>query len=348
MTPLQKLVDDPLDFGKKHPLLPRNPAVDPGSWAKAKAVDDETFYQVKGESRIMWLKLNPSSGRDYGAGGYFLEFSTTPEQDYEPAYWLPWGANMVYRTALRPSKKFVDPQKSFDYVTGLVLHSAFSSEARRDPAQLEKDLKTFETLSTTDPVLFFTATINGCSVFVEGTEDEPIVYHANAMDYSLGFDQIDSGRAFATLIKEKIRHMVDQYRKFSKNHPKGPRTSVRPPSPQTGVVPTDYLVAGQDKNYMEWYKEDVRTVVEKYVREKRSFKIGMSSVKDIKLEEGAGTVFGVRKKGTWEFYYQKLVFVTCLQNRGVLQPDWHKVSHWHVAECERFWPAGSGEYRFRL
>jgi hypothetical protein len=344
MSLLDELVKDPVAFGKKHALHPRNPPIDPGTWSKEKKVEDDTFHQVKGENRILWLKLTKSY---YGPGGFSFDFSTTPKKDYRPIYWLPWGANRVYRTALRPSKKFVDPNKSFDYITSLVLRSAFSSEETRDRTQLEEDLRTAFALQETDPDLFFTATINGCSVFVEGTEEEPVVYHANAVDHILGFNQIDSGLAFATLLKEKIRHMVSRYRKFSEHQPKGPRTSTLPPSPTTGVVPTDYLVVGQDKNYMEWFKKEVRSVVKKYVKETSSFKIGMDSVKDVKLEEGAGTVFGVKKGGKWKFYYQKLVFVTCLQNRGVLKPDWREVSHWHVSECEQFWPGGSG-YRFRF
>lgn len=344
MPLLDSLVENPKKFGKLFPLHPRNPPLEPGTWSKRKEVDGDSFYQVKGEKRILWLKLIKSY---YGEGGYSFDFSETPEDGYEPVYWLPWGANQVYRTALRPSKKFSDPGKSFDYLTGLVLRSAFSGDSR-DPAELERDLKIAFALGGVDPRLFFTATINGCSVFVEGTEEEPIVYHANAADHLMGFHQIDSGLAFAVLQKEKIEHMVKQYRKFSGGHPKGPRSSLLPPSPTTVTLPTDYLVVGQDKHYMEWFKEDVRRLVEQYVSEEGSFKISMESIKDVKLEEGAGTVFGVRSGGRWKFYYQKLVFVTCFRNEGVFKPDWKKKSHWYVAECEQFWPEGGGSYRFRI
>ena len=344
MSAIEKLIADPLTFGKKFPLHPRSPPVNPGSWSKEKESDGETFYQVKGENRIVWLKLVDSY---YGSGGYSLDLSAQPKEGYVPIYWLPWGENRVYRTVLRPSKKFIDPLKSAEYGASLVIGSAFSGE-KRNLERLERELERFFVLGETDPILFFTAAVNGCSVFIEGAKTEPVVYHANAVDHLLGFDQIDSGRAFLCLQREKIRHMVSQYRKFSSGVPKLPRSASAVTRPSTGVTPHEYLSAVQDENYLDVFKEEVREIAEKYVTDGKRFRFGMSSFKEIKLEEGIGTVYGVRTDGDWSFFYQMLVFVTCLRNEGVIRADWQKTSHWHVAKCESFWPVGDGRYEFRI
>ncbi|HWM91703.1 MAG TPA: hypothetical protein VN493_13125 [Thermoanaerobaculia bacterium] len=343
MSLVEKLIEDPIEFGKKNPMHPNTPPIGPGGWSKEKRTQRDKFFQVRGEDRIVWFAFTKSF---HGPGGYSFDFSEYPKPGYEPVYWLPWGMNQIYRTALRPSRKFEDEDWKTEYGVRMFRDTVekFSDTSERDTV-FNHRMKVLEDLGNLRPKIFFTAAVNGCSVFIEGTEEEPIVYHANASDHLAGFDEVDSAELFTVLRWEKIQHMEKRYREFSESHAKGPRNpNLQPAKPSGGVNMGHYLSPVQDPRFHKWFSKEVNEIANKYVEDVNRAKFIWSSYKEFKLEEGVGTVYGVEKNGKWKFYYQKLVFITVMRDDGVFKSDWKKVSHWHTVECENFWPDGTGRF----
>lgn len=346
MTLFEDLVDDPIAFGKKYPMQPRANPIVPGSWSKEKRTQRDSFFQVRGEDRIAWFRFKPTSDRLYGPGGLALDMSTYPLPGYEPMYWLPWGADQVYRTALRPSKKLANEEWTTAYGVDMFRDTVanFADESERN-AVFNHRMEVLQNLGNLRPRIFFTAAVNGCSVFVEGTEEQPIVYHANASSHLAGFDEADSAEVFRVLRHEKVQHMEKRYKEFSESHAKGPRgQGAFSQKPVQAVNMGHYLSPVQDKRFCQWFAEEVNEIAQKYVQDTERTRYFWTSLKDLKLEEGVGTVFGIEKDGKWKLYYQKLVFVTVLRDDGLFKSAWREVANWHTVACEKFWPDGDGRF----
>lgn len=147
---------------------------------------------------------------------------------------------------------------------------------------------------------FITAGINGCSIFIEGSAENPTVYHANAqrvqpdraMLQGLKEDQIVELK-----YKEKGKHMIEDVKKAS--------------------IPIDYtkpckgrLLLGSD--YMDEIgpdREKAEIEFAKYAKSAKGLHPNMFRRKRYTRTVTNGTVFGVRdgKTRTWKFYIQKRV-----------------------------------------
>ncbi|HET9228043.1 MAG TPA: hypothetical protein VFR31_15315, partial [Thermoanaerobaculia bacterium] len=144
---------------------------------------------------------------------------------------------------------------------------------------------------------------------------------------------------------EKVQHMEKRYKEFSESHVKGPKgLGVFSPKPVQGVNMGHYLSPVQDKEFCKWFAKEVNEIADKYVEDTKRTRYLWTSLKDLQLEEGIGTVFGVEKNGKWQFFYQKLVFVTVLRDDNLLKSEWRKVSNWYTVACEKFWPDGGGRF----
>ncbi len=145
MTATTDFLDAPKAFADAHALVPELSS-EPTDRLKAKAVDAKlTMYQVKGESRVLFAKLEPHPTE---INRYDFLFSPTQlTTDWFPVYWLPWEVNQTYRITLKPSTKHP--------VSGL-------------------DGK------VADPHVFVTAALSGCLVQADGDPWHPTVYHSNA------------------------------------------------------------------------------------------------------------------------------------------------------------------------
>lgn len=274
--------------------------------------------------------------------GWFVARSYAPSDGFIPVYWLPWSANQVYRTVLRPSRKFNEPQRIIEQGVHLT-RTAVRENADPDDAErwLTVEMNRLFALENTDPDIFFTAAVNGCSVFIEGTEEQPVVYHANAMDYAA---DVRLDNAFAYIRKEgyKLRHMIDRFHAFSSAHPKGHRgTGTQTPAPRGTVNKTHYFEPSLDGEYLQYFRAEVETLADRYVRDKRRMNVKIRSVKDVIFEEAIGSVFGKRTNGRWKFYFQKMLLVTDVRDLGTTSRNWQQVSQWHVLDCQQFWPGTS-------
>ena len=142
----QLFLQNPEQFAATHALTPTRSAEDT-SKLKPKQVDPNlTLYQVKGANRILFAKIDAAPP---ALNCYDVLFSETQlSNDWFPVYWLPWHSTQTYRITLKPSLKHV--------VLGLDGNAA-------------------------SPRHFFTASLTGCMVHVEGDPQAPTVYHGNAI-----------------------------------------------------------------------------------------------------------------------------------------------------------------------
>jgi len=129
-----------------------------------------------------------------------------------------------------------------------------------------------------DPDVFFTAAINGCSIFIQGSPENPTVYHAGG-DTGRG-DDMARGAAY-------WREVLTNFADLSKG------------KFQTEINKTDYIktpgVKGSDgklttaaaNEYEKWLKDQYKTTL------------------DVKFVSPWGCVVGYRNAGRWTFYLQE-------------------------------------------
>jgi hypothetical protein len=193
-----------------------------------------------------------------------------------------------------------------------------------------------------DPDIFFTAAVNGCMVAVEGSREEPVVYHCNAirtgpspMDAAL--TDRNAGEA-VNRIGQKVQTMSGRLQTMSAQDPKGTKGPVATPAGRTATTQTDYMIlahgtlgAGEEGKWQ-------------VIRDGIARSIGKGDKLDqrIRVTKSVGTVFGNREHGQWTFYYQKLVCYEIWKQHGIIKREWRKDEGelWWVAECSEFWPHG--------
>lgn len=103
MTVTQEFLRDPYEFAQTKVVLPQLSVQEPGN-LKAKAVrPDLTFYQVKGENRVLYGNVSRNVS---GANRYDVDFDSAKlSGDWFAVYWLPWKPDQTYRITLKPSSK---------------------------------------------------------------------------------------------------------------------------------------------------------------------------------------------------------------------------------------------------
>ncbi len=98
-----------------------------------------------------------------------IQFSRDERDGFLPGFWLPWQTNTIKK---------------------ITLHD------KRGAA---------EQLRAGAPRAFFTATVNGCSVFVHGDRQTPTVYHTNARDVAIGRQDTQNRNLRAHVLEGRIR-----------------------------------------------------------------------------------------------------------------------------------------------
>ena len=212
----QALRNDTLDYIRQTPIISfdlEQLSPDGGEHLKMKIADSE-LWSVKGKSRIVATDLLRKGdsvivkvklkAEDLGAA---------VANDWMPTYWLPWGRNRVVRTTLRP--------RSLTTRTGAPKEGKDLDITRIDVNNVHY------AQDSNDPVFFLTSSVNGCAVFVEGPEEQPTVYHGNAIgvkDEKVEGQWIwrwpEKGKAAQNLIGQKVTTMQDQFNRLSVGDPK--------------------------------------------------------------------------------------------------------------------------------
>ncbi len=263
----------PLAFFKKYPVVP------PSDLGQALVTLDtiydnpepveDIYKQVKASEtdpndRIRWADFNKTKSLNF-PGAVDLSGTRDPVGGLEcvPIYFLPW-----------KSMRLV-----FMRIPELGPHDLDAPVAR-------------------NPRIFFTAAINGCSVFVRGKPTEPEVYHAG-IDGKLNRD---SAAFWRDCLSRAVRD-------------KGPAGGVTREVNRADYVkdvdfhgPADTPLAA---DYLAWLKDAHRD------------KLTISEVSPW------GCVFGIRYGRLWSFYLQENATVTTLEfikKKEVVDPDgqWSK------------------------
>jgi hypothetical protein len=317
---------DPFGFARANPLWPGDPnpmVLTTGvsnPYVKAKAAIDtgETLFVLRGEKRIWSGDLNMSGNR-----AVLTKAAGAVNAPAMAIYYLPWSKDQVLRTTLRSVKAAA-------LRAGKVAAAVNPPNAAANPPQ-----------NTNDPDVFFTANVNGCMVTVEGTREEPTVFHANAMSIggspvNFAVHQRDAAGARDAMVA-KAAAMSRRTATMSLDAPKVPRAGAPVVAQEMKQAQYQYLVS-----------ENMAGAGQEAEIERVRAEIGRASGfrdkldRRVRFESSVGTVFGVRDNaGLWTFYYQKLVNYKIYKPKGVWSPTWEEQpgSLWYVAECRQFWPA---------
>ncbi len=202
-------------------------------------------------------------------GGYNLEISLIDKPGMFPIYFLPWESRTI-------------------------IHMTIPKKGQGDP-------------NVEDPDIFFTAGINGCSVFFKGTAESPTVYHGGIDSTMHGALQTNSGKFWRDLLLENEGNLVDpgtHEKKFGE------------------VKASQYVnmnskkVLGQDPT--DQNKTETSKLFEAFLKNKNKKEL------DIKAVMPWGCVFGLRNKlGFWTFYLQENAKITYikLKKKAVANPN---------------------------
>src|SRR5688572_13549258 len=136
---------------------------------------------------------------------------------------------------------------------------------------------------TPDPNLFFTAAINGCSVFIQGTADQPTIYHCGG-NTGKGDDHAAAARFWRDMVAA------------NKQGSKGDVTAE--------VNKTHYIKEVGKKT------TDRAAEFEAWLKDNKKQRIEISSVLPW------GCVMGIRTNGKWAFYLQEnasIVYTTMVK-----------------------------------
>ena len=281
----------------------------------------ESLFQLVGKYRIWSADLNRNGAK--------VELSKKGGKVDPPRmaiYYLPWAQNQCLRTTLRKTRD--QAQRG--------TKEAIVPNPPNPQALPPQD--------TNDPDIFFTAAVNGCMVVVEGTRQEPVVYHCNALATGgspMDAAQIDKDSALAqNRIAQKVNWMTTRMSAMSTASPKNPKGLVQTAAARKATIQTDYMILGGGGIVGAGAEEEwgrIRSGIARITGIQRQ------SDKRVRIQNSVGTVFGARKNGLWTFYYQKLVGYQIWKKKGVLgkwQVDQGDL--WYVADCREFWPNGGG------
>jgi hypothetical protein len=177
--------------------------------------------------------------------------------------------------------------------------------------------------------LFFTPNLDGCMVTVEGTPENPTVYHANAAFAQLTDDEQNlldraSGASNEDFVDKVIRigKMKTSQEAFSAIPPKNPPPPVLNPPNKAHF------------DLLEYDRGSTAQITPS--------KFGQDMTESLHY----GTVFGVRKNGAWTFYKQSYRIVKrkwFVEERGFLgmgkpQVVKREECKYNVASIQKLWP----------
>jgi hypothetical protein len=179
--------------------------------------------------------------------------------------------------------------------------------------------------------LFFTPNLDGCMISVEGTQQNPTIYHSNAAQAPLSPDaqnlltanRNQGGNVFFVENMIKIDKMQTNQAIFSAIPPKNAPLVVNP----------------KKTAHLDLLEYAPQTPVQEYAPNARN---NLSSYFDLTF----GSVFGVRKNGEWIFYKQSYRVITKKWREidkgflGLGEPKEVRREHttYSVSSIQQLWP----------
>jgi hypothetical protein len=307
------------------------------------AAPGNELFAVRGQARIAALDfVEKSDALMMKVDLKNVEAKVTAE-DCMPFYFLPWIGNAIARTTLRP--------RSQTTRAGVVkgLHQmAVNPKFRTDQNDIASAV-----LDPNDPDVFFTSAVNGCTVTVRGSREEPTVYHGNAVKLAdahgykspcelagLRGDEVGANN----LITIKVQDMQRMLAAFEVADPKADRLGgAHTPAAGKMVTQSEYqMLAYPTGEVAPSQRAAARQMIKTVAKDERVNK------KTVRVASSLGTVFGIRRAGQWTFYYQKLVKFEFLHDVAPWnkKADWQKnparPSTFRLVEFGEFWPGGTG------
>ncbi len=247
------LKQDPYRSGAIGAIQKQLANIIPGFRPKMRYTKDIHFKAVASYKKVAMVNLvkrDPSKPGNEGAETVDVSgsFTVDPDSDWVPAYYLPWDQDAIVHMTIP--------------MQGIRIGS--------------------------DPDIFFTAAINGCSVFIQGTEESPTVYHAGG-DTGRGND-MTRGAAFW---REVLTNFADTSKgKFQTEVNK--MDYIKTP----GQVGSDGKLSTANANeYERWLKDKYKKTL------------------DVKFVNPWGCVVGYRNGGKWRFYLQENATVAFIKLR---------------------------------
>lgn len=211
--------------------------------------DSVKFERIAASRKVIYMELfKDSGGVGNNEGRDVLRFNAQedPFGDARPIYFLPWDSG------------------------GAVVQLTIPRKGVRDE----------------DPDIFFTAAINGCSVFVQGTPQQPTIYHGGG-DTGRS-DHQDAARFWRQAVKSHIDGMHNVM-----------DGQVHSEVNKTHYIKTPGTVANSSTPRAEAYEKLLKDELEK----RGKFQVQMVNP--------WGCVFGIRTGEDWEFYLQENATVIC-------------------------------------
>jgi hypothetical protein len=181
--------------------------------------------------------------------------------------------------------------------------------------------------------LFLTEFVDGCSVYVEGTRQNPTVYHINAKS------TLRAWSVFSPLrVTESLRRAADWQAKYDRMDDRFKNDGAKPHrvianvglSQATKVENHDYMLGPDQEGpvigQLATYQAHGRVPLNHKGQ----------TVDRIVILACQGSVFGERDPGagTWKFYIQKRVLIGLYHNGTPMALDYQ----WLILSVEQFWP----------
>lgn len=260
--------------------------LDPGNNPVQDVKPDGTaqdYLHLPKASRISWFDLRPETQQNGKPWlKLHLEFQETSAvhtshgkaKRLRPAFYLPYKLNSMTRMKLSPP-----------------------------PAWAGSDV-----------VFFATATINGCSVYIEGPADTPKVAHANASNFQSVTSSTLTWAQKQAKIQQKSAFMDQRFAPLKK---------------------TATATLAERRNYMAVSGGDIDAARTRYAG---IMGVPVDSVYPDTYNP-IGAVVGLKSNGAWRFLLQKSVSFGYRPRRGGY------ASGFVVLEARELWPGGAGHFR---
>ncbi len=284
-----QLFNDHVDFLKNHTVLPPNAPKHLKWGVHMKAGQWEGQQQVGNTGRIAFGTLTPSA---LYPGGYDLEVeyaNGTNEGkllNWVPMWFLPWNSEKLVGIQITP--------KVPDRPTPTTRQRANAVAA--PPANM----------LAKDPDLFFTAAINGCSVFVTGDPKAPRVYHGGTQEEYR--DPTVAVAKWQTMFREVEPQAFfgGDFSEVNKTHYVRARESKKVKELQ---ITKSANTGGTNFRPLRDFVTDNSSQFKKYLKTAHVDSTGKSLVRVQRIMP-FGCVFGKRAAdGNWAFYLQESVKV---------------------------------------
>jgi hypothetical protein len=343
---LERFRKDPIGVASQTPIVSfaLEQGNESGGILKPKGGTTELFG-LRGEARIAALDLVESSGTLMMKVDYKNPASKLAAgQDWMPFYFLPWIRNAIVRTTLRPRSQTTRAGVAKTNVAVLPPNAKFL---------IDQNNVLSGALDPNDPDIFITSAVNGCTVTVRGSREEPTVYHGNAVDVSSFGTKSPVELALAGretdadgLITLKVADMQRMLLALETADPKADRRAgPHNATPGKMLTQSSYQMLAMQGKVAPGHAQAADTVVRGVAAQEG---ITKNKSNRVRIMNSQGTVFGVRTAGQWTFYYQKIVMYEIWHDtagrfsKANWQRDASKPRNYRLVESGEFWPGGAG------